>query len=253
MFTAAAIAACAAISAHGATERMPIAQQNALVHKYCAVCHTDAARNGGLSLEHYDAAKPDPTVGAMLLSKLRNGAMGAAGLGIPDKMTADAWVEATTAQAEGAREWKVNRSEAQGTQITASIVREVAPRKPASDAPVYRLILSCDASSRHGEMQLAWSPEPQTNRTFSVISDSRAPIPQRLEGTETMGNGTAATSGRAAIILNAPLPQTTLTIKDLFAGETVVFPVKDLDPQTRQALAPCFPPETATKGSSRND
>jgi hypothetical protein len=35
--------------------------------------------NGGLSLEHYDAAKRDPTLAAMILSKLNNGAMGAAG------------------------------------------------------------------------------------------------------------------------------------------------------------------------------
>jgi hypothetical protein len=34
----------------------PAAQQNALVQRYCAVCHTDAAKNGGLSLEHFDAA-----------------------------------------------------------------------------------------------------------------------------------------------------------------------------------------------------
>jgi len=67
-----------AISARAA-ELMPPTRQNALVQQYCAVCHTDAAKNGGLSLEHYDAAQADPALAAMLLSKLRNGAMGAAG------------------------------------------------------------------------------------------------------------------------------------------------------------------------------
>src|SRR3954447_2354415 len=92
------------ISAQGA-ELMPPAQQNTLVQKYCAVCHTDAAKNGGLSLEHYDSAQVNPALAAMLLSKLRNGAMGAAGLGIPDSATRDAWVAATAAQAERAKGW----------------------------------------------------------------------------------------------------------------------------------------------------
>ena len=38
-----------------ATDAMPVAQQNALVQKYCAVCHTDAAKDGALSLPHFDA------------------------------------------------------------------------------------------------------------------------------------------------------------------------------------------------------
>ena len=54
---------------------MPAAEQNALVKQYCAVCHTDAAMNGGLSLQHYDAAKRDPTLAAMILSKLNAGAI----------------------------------------------------------------------------------------------------------------------------------------------------------------------------------
>jgi hypothetical protein len=60
---------------------------------------------GGLSVQHFDAARPDPTLTAMLLSKITNGhtpkdvsaadsaevlkmmkasAMGAAGQGVPD-------------------------------------------------------------------------------------------------------------------------------------------------------------------------
>src|SRR5437870_8427402 len=97
-----------AISAPAA-EIMPTARQTALVQQYCAVCHTDAAKNGGLSLEHYDAAQVNPPLAAMLLSKLRNGAMGAAGLGIPDPATRDAWVAATTAQAQRANAWTVIR------------------------------------------------------------------------------------------------------------------------------------------------
>ena len=58
---------------------MPVAQQNALVKKYCAVGHSDADMNGGLSLERFDAAQPDPGVAAMIVSKLKSNAMGASG------------------------------------------------------------------------------------------------------------------------------------------------------------------------------
>jgi hypothetical protein len=40
-----------------AAELIPPARQNALVRTYCAVCHTDATKNGGLSLDHFDAAQ----------------------------------------------------------------------------------------------------------------------------------------------------------------------------------------------------
>jgi len=238
VFLLATIAGCFAASAPAA-ELIPPAQQNALVQKYCAVCHTDAAKNGGLSLEHYDAAQANPALAAMLLSKLRNGAMGAAGLGIPEPATRDAWVAATTAQAEGAESWTVTRTEA---LLTASIVRDVAPRQPKTDAPVYRLAMACNIASHQGDMQLTWSPAPQTDREFSVSADGNAGIPHRLEGREEkMGNGTAGTSGLAAAKLNAPLPEKTLTITDLFPGETVVFPLADLDQAARRELAVCLP------------
>ncbi|HEY3836417.1 MAG TPA: hypothetical protein VGL72_07595 [Bryobacteraceae bacterium] len=225
-------------------ELMPPAQQNTLVQKYCAVCHRDAAKNGGLSLEHYDAAQADPALAAMLLSKLRNGAMGAAGLGIPDPATRAAWVAVTTAQAERAKDWTVIRAaapESKGSVLTASIVREVTPRRQDTDAPVYRLTLTCDSASRKGELQLTWSPAPQTNRTFFVSTDGRAEIPRRLEGSEErMGNGAALTTGLASAVLNTRMPEKTLTIKDLFPGETIVFPLSELDQVNRRQLAVCI-------------
>src|SRR5256885_378141 len=83
------------------------------------------------------AAEIDPALAAMLLSKLRGNAMGAAGLGIPDPATRAAWMAATTAQAERAKHWTVNR----GAVLTASIVRDIAPRQAGADSPVYRLTL----------------------------------------------------------------------------------------------------------------
>jgi hypothetical protein len=221
---------------------MPPAQQTALVQKYCAVCHTDAVKNGGLSLQHYDAAALNPPLAAMLLSKLKGGAMGAAGIGMPDEATRDAWMAAATAQAEHAKEWHVSRTESPGSKesvVVASIVRDVATR---AGTPLYRLILACDTSSRQGEMQLAWSPQPQTDRTFSVSADGRPAIPHKLSGREQkMGNGSAGATDLAAATLNVPLAEKTLTVTDLFPGETVVFPIGDLDERARQQLGACFP------------
>src|SRR3954471_5839549 len=98
----AALAAVPLVTPAPAADLMPAAEQNALVKKYCAVCHTDTAMNGGLSLQHYDAATREPTLAAMMLSKLNSGAMGAAGNGMPDKAAQAAWLAATKEQAAGA-------------------------------------------------------------------------------------------------------------------------------------------------------
>jgi len=224
-------------------EDLSPSQQNALVRKYCAVCHTDAANNGGLSLEHYDAARADAPLAAMLLSKLRNGAMGAAGLGVPDKDTQAAWVAATIRQASAAESWTVSRTESsspQASTVTASVVRKVSPRKPETDAPLYRLSVSCDGATRQGAMLITWSPEPQTNRTFLVSTDGQPGVPHTLTGQEKMGNGTTGTSGRASAMLRVPLPEKSLTIAELFPGEAAVFPVDALDQRTRRELAACY-------------
>ncbi|MFN7925650.1 MAG: hypothetical protein U0Q16_36455 [Bryobacteraceae bacterium] len=214
---------------------LAIERQNTLVREYCAVCHSSGAMNGGLSLEGYDASQRNPALAAMILSKLRNGAMSAAGLRAPDRVEAAAWTAAAVAQSEGAREWTVIRNQ---TRVMASIVREVAPRKAASEAPLYRLTLACDTSSRMGEMQLTWSPEPQTDRTFTVSVDDGSPIEHRLSGRESMGNGSKGTTGRASALLNAPLAKSKLAVSDLFPREAIEFPLAAMP--ARAELSPCF-------------
>lgn len=218
------------------------AEQNALVKKYCAVCHTDRAANGGLSLEHYNASRPDPQLAAMILSKLRNGAMGAAGLGVPDPDTQAAWVATTVRQSAGADNWTVNRSEPSASHasiVTSSIVRTLPLRTGQTNAPVYRLTLACNAATHEGTILLTWSPEPQTNRTFSVSADGQPGIPHELTGQEKMGNGSSGVSGRASAMLHVGQPAKSLTVSNLFPAETVVFPIDALDQQARQELTAC--------------
>jgi hypothetical protein len=223
---------------------MPAIEQNALVKKYCAVCHTDAARNGGLSLEHYDAAQRDPGLAAMMLSKLNSGAMGAAGIGVPDKPTQQAWVQSTREQAVGAERWFVRRS---GGTVSAGIVRTVSPRKPgAAEMPLYRLILTCDPALRESEMMVAWSPEPQTGRTMRVSVDGASPVEYRIEGKESMGNGATVQTGQASAVLRShddrrlAFAKRSLVVHDLFPGETVEFPFAELDGRTSAELRECF-------------
>ena len=169
------------ISAAGAGETMPAAQQTALVQKYCAVCHNDHHVNGGLTLQHFDATRPDPAVAALLVSKLTNGfspkqvsalerdpggsakitgkmqvgAMGAAGLPAPDRATQAALAGALSADAAGYDEWTVTL---QAPLLGASIVREVPSPKNAGDTDLYRLTLTCHADTHQAQMVLAWAP-----------------------------------------------------------------------------------------------
>jgi hypothetical protein len=221
---------------------MPVAEQNALVTKYCTVCHMDATMSGGLSLQHYDAGKRDPGLAAIMLSKLNNGAMGAAGNGVPGKVAQQAWLDSTREQATGAREWFVSREDG---VVSASIVREVPPRKPGStDVPVYRLRMVCSPVGV-GELQLTWSPQPQTGRTMTASVDRNAPVEYKIEGKESMGNGGTVQTGHASVLLSSgksglALANQSLTIRELFPGETVMFPFSELDRKTHADLRKCF-------------
>ena len=136
-----------------AGDAMSVAQQNALVQKYCAVCHTDAQHNGGLSLQHFDASHAEPADAAMMLAKLKTGALGAAGIPEPDRATVDAWTKATAAEASGANEWTVHQTTA--ATVTASIVREVPSAAFPAQPDLYRLTLTCHLDTHDSETQLA--------------------------------------------------------------------------------------------------
>src|SRR3954462_7574528 len=125
-----------------AADLMPYEQQTALVMKYCAVCHTDAARNGGLTLQHFDASKLDPSLAAMLVAKLRTGAMGASGIPRPDESVTQALTAALAAESTGADKCTI-------TNQSASILREPAATR-------YRRVLEGTPATREGEIQVSW-------------------------------------------------------------------------------------------------
>jgi len=263
-----------------AAEPAALDQQNGFVKTHCAVCHNDRANNGGLSLEGFDAAVAPPSLAAMMLNKMtsgtalatvhaashgeaaaaaldkgvKNGAMGAAGIGVPDKNTQDGLVAAFAAQANGAEKWTIARTTLRATGaevITASVVRELisapAAGRPLTEAEMYRLVLSCNTGTREGAMQLAWSPVPKRG-TLSVAMDGKPAVDYMVDGTERMGNGTTATSGPAAFVIarfggsgsKIELPKRTLAASGLFAGETVSFPFDELAKPAREALSGCF-------------
>ncbi len=89
-------AAPAMAVSHAPASTLPAAAQNELVNDFCSGCHDDEGRTGGLTLEHFDAARLDQNaaVAEKMIRKLRAGMMPPAGKPRPDAATVSAFVAA---------------------------------------------------------------------------------------------------------------------------------------------------------------
>ena len=124
-----------------------------------------------------NAAGHDAAALATLEKGMKTGAINASGNGVPDKATVDGLVAAFAAQSAGASNWNVERGKDRATSaeiITASIVRELpsaaaAGRAAGTEAAMYRLVLTCNAATRDGAMQVAWSPEAKRGTTRGCL------------------------------------------------------------------------------------
>lgn len=99
VFAATTIDHCSA-AAQDATGAASPAGTNDLIRQRCVVCHNTAKPLGGLNLQLFDAAKPDPAVALMMSIKVsKDGAMFAAGDPAPSTATIEEFLRLTRASA----------------------------------------------------------------------------------------------------------------------------------------------------------
>src|SRR5439155_24502357 len=89
---------------------LTIESQNDLVKRYCASCHSDTGRSGGLTLASFDAARVDQNAGVAekMIRKLRAGLMPPPGVRRPDAPAVKAFVEALENKIDTAAAAKAN-------------------------------------------------------------------------------------------------------------------------------------------------
>ena len=133
---------------------LSVAEQNELAHKRCAVCHTDAKPLGGLSLEHFDAAQPDPAIARMMLVKIKDdGAISAAGMPVPPPETRDAFIAALAATA--------SHSSPESRWTIDLLVDPLTPNRGHSlvtaraELPSGTVLFQCNGASRRAAMQVS--------------------------------------------------------------------------------------------------
>jgi len=255
-----------------------LSEQNVMMEKYCVICHLDTAMNGGLSLEHFDAATVSPPLAAILVSKFTTGVpledvmkpeldsqtvaeiefgkrvgapsvMGIAGLPLPTDGEINGFIMAMARRSNDAEHWHIAVDE---EEISADIVRvtTIPVREDQGDRDItYRLVLTCDTSNGEGEILLTWSPVP-ANGDLKVIVDSDPPVDFVIDGQELMANGDSGTSAPSSVVLaglgknddhpDIAVPRIRLRIKGPLPTDEVEFSFNDLWGSEPRLLNACF-------------
>ena len=249
-----AMLASAVLRTAQAAPDMPSAQVNAVVQKYCGGCHNDATMAGSMTLQRFDAANADPTLAAMLLNKITNGrtpadvakadakgilnltkasAMGASG-SVPDEPTQVTFAQALAKLSNGAYAWNVRSDNG---ALSASLLKESYNTKwQVTDS--YRLIVSCQAAARAGEIKIAWANSvPTEGQVMAVTVDGGAPLEHKAEGGREQGNGN---NGPGATVLKIPLPARSLVISNVLGAGNIEFSFGGLNEKVRRELSVCF-------------
>ncbi|MEX0618671.1 MAG: hypothetical protein WDZ76_12250 [Pseudohongiellaceae bacterium] len=253
-----------------------VARQTEMMENYCVMCHLDRAKNGGLSLEHFDAATVSPALATMLVSKFTTGVpleeilkpekdavsveaieagkkmgapsvMGVAGLPLPTDSEINGFIMAMADRTRGAEQWHVARN---GDVVSADISRVTPlPVREGRRDLTYRLALTCDASSGEGEIMLSWSPMP-AHGTLEAVVDGDSPIEFVLDQWESMANGDPGRSPPSSVMLagsgmsdthtSLVMPQSTLEISGPLPTDTVAFSFRELAQSDQRLLSVCF-------------
>lgn len=166
-----------------------IESQTALVKQYCAGCHSDRAKAGGLSLASFDAAaiEQHPDVTEKMIRKLRAGMMPPAGAKRPEQDTLAAFA----------------------SSLETRIERAAATRPNPGRRPFQRLNRAEYASAVEGLLGIdvdvsALLPPDTISHGFDNIADVQSFSPTVLEGylraaakisRDALGDPTAAPSG----------------------------------------------------------
>jgi hypothetical protein len=133
---------------------LSVADQNEITRTRCAVCHTDAKPLGGLSLEHFDAANPDPAVARMMLVKITDdGALTASGAPKPPAEAYDAFINALASYAARPPvdpRWTVDLAADPTMPNRGHAVVTARAAFPSGS-----VVLTCNGASRHAEITTA--------------------------------------------------------------------------------------------------
>jgi hypothetical protein len=76
--------------------------------------------------------------------------------------------------------------------------------------------------------------------------DGKAPVKYRIESKESMGNGGTEQTGQASVLLSnaqggkIALANRSLSVRELFPGESVEFPFSSIDQTAHAELRKCF-------------